>query len=194
VLGASALLDLVLFGGSLLNTESVRGFVSSGSLPSWPDAVTSLLIALGIAVAVEAISSTFVNVNRFSLHALYRNRLVRAFLGASNPARSANLFTEFDEHDNVQMHTLWPGRRAEGWQPFHVINMALNIVSTKNLAWQERKAESFTVSPLHSAAPARLIGAAVNTAMSNEASHSAPRWRSRVRPRARTWAIIPLRP
>ena len=27
--------------------------------------------------------------------------------------------------------------------------MALNIVSTKRLAWQERKAETFTVSPLH---------------------------------------------
>ena len=32
---------------------------------------------------------------------------------------------------------------------FHVVNIALNIVSTKRLAWQERKAESFTVSPLH---------------------------------------------
>ena len=28
--------------------------------------------------------------------------------------------------------------------------MALNIVSTHHLSWQERKAESFTVSPLHS--------------------------------------------
>jgi hypothetical protein len=30
-----------------------------------------------------------------------------------------------------------------------VINIALNTVSTKNLAWQERKAEPFTVSALH---------------------------------------------
>jgi hypothetical protein len=30
-----------------------------------------------------------------------------------------------------------------------VINIALNVVSTKRLAWQERKAESFTVTPLH---------------------------------------------
>jgi hypothetical protein len=150
VLGASSLLDLLLFGGSLLKTESVRGVVSSGSLPSWPEAATPLFTALGIAVAVEAISSTFVNVNRFSLHALYRNRLVRAFLGASRTIRNADPFTAFDEADNVQMHTLWPGRRADGWQPFYVINMALNIVSTNNLAWQERKAEPFTVSALHS--------------------------------------------
>jgi hypothetical protein len=48
------------------------------------------------------------------------------------------------------MHKLWSADRSGGWRPFHVVNMALNIVSTKNLAWQERKAESFTVSPLHS--------------------------------------------
>ncbi|HKS42553.1 MAG TPA: hypothetical protein VJX74_18210, partial [Blastocatellia bacterium] len=34
-------------------------------------------------------------------------------------------------------------------KPFHVVNMALNLVHGDNLAWQERKAESFTASPLH---------------------------------------------
>ena len=34
-------------------------------------------------------------------------------------------------------------------KPFHVFNMTLNLVRGKNLAWQERQAESFTVSPLH---------------------------------------------
>ena len=32
----------------------------------------------------------------------------------------------------------------------HVVNIALNIVRSHRLAWQERKAETFTVSPLHS--------------------------------------------
>jgi hypothetical protein len=32
----------------------------------------------------------------------------------------------------------------------HVVNMALNIVHGDRLAWQERKAETFSVSPLHS--------------------------------------------
>jgi hypothetical protein len=32
----------------------------------------------------------------------------------------------------------------------HVINIALNLVQGDKLAWQERKAETFTVSPLHS--------------------------------------------
>jgi len=34
-------------------------------------------------------------------------------------------------------------------KPFHVVNMALNLVSGEKLAWQQRKAQSFTASPLH---------------------------------------------
>jgi hypothetical protein len=32
---------------------------------------------------------------------------------------------------------------------FHVVNITLNVVKATRLAWQQRKAESFTVSPLH---------------------------------------------
>ena len=35
-------------------------------------------------------------------------------------------------------------------RPMHVINAALNLVAGNNLAWQERKADTFTFSPLHS--------------------------------------------
>lgn len=34
-------------------------------------------------------------------------------------------------------------------RPLHVINVALNLVSGNNLAWQDRKTHPFTVSPLH---------------------------------------------
>ncbi len=34
-------------------------------------------------------------------------------------------------------------------RPLHVVNMALNLVKDEELAWQDRKAQSFTVSPLH---------------------------------------------
>jgi hypothetical protein len=47
------------------------------------------------------------------------------------------------------MHELFPPRRASLWRPFHVINMTLNVASSRRLAWQERKTEPFTVSPLH---------------------------------------------
>jgi hypothetical protein len=91
-------------------------------------------------------------VNRFSLHTLYRNRLIRAFLGgarASDPDRQPDGFTGFDWNDNFRVSSLWgpgppTGRR---WRPFHVINMTLNIASSSRLAWQQRKGESFTVTP-----------------------------------------------
>lgn len=88
----------------------------------------------------------FINVNKFSLHATYRARLIRAFLAASRTreARRPHLFTGFDPNDNIGMSDLRPGR------PFHVVNAALNLVKGGQLAWQERKAESFTISRLHS--------------------------------------------
>jgi len=42
---------------------------------------------------------------------------------------------------------------ADAKKPFHVINTALNLVSGSKLAWQQRKAESFTISPLHCGGP-----------------------------------------
>jgi hypothetical protein len=213
-----------------------------------------LLISLGMAL--------FININKFSLHSMYRNRLIRAYLGASRLRRRENPFTGFDPDDNIPMHELRPERLHAGsftnptsfaskledaskpvsqylkrrideireskniqppenggpdslgaltlalnevldreciydaarfagvpldqqtltllgqnpggnslavlnrllleqaypgeiesfrsYKPLHVVNMALNLVAGKNLAWQQRKAESFTSSPLHS--------------------------------------------
>lgn len=54
--------------------------------------------------------SRAINLNLFSLHAGYRSRLIRAFLGASRPdyERKANPFTGFDPADNINMHELRP--------------------------------------------------------------------------------------
>jgi len=213
-----------------------------------------LLVGLGMAF--------FININKFSLHSMYRNRIIRAYLGASRLNRRENPFTGFDPDDNISMHELRPERfrassfrRVEslkqklddtsnpvsqylqrrfasprnpkalhpttnggsdvaetlamklnevldgpniyeetrfqgvalnestrrllnqeptgnslavlnrllieqayprefkhfrGHRPLHVINMSLNLVGGKNLAWQQRKAESFSSSPLHS--------------------------------------------
>ncbi|HWF09323.1 MAG TPA: patatin-like phospholipase family protein [Bryobacteraceae bacterium] len=96
------------------------------------------------------LSARFININKFSLHAMYRARLIRAYLGASNDRKKANRFIGFDNSDNVTMSSLDPTLK-----PFHVVNITLNLVGGKKLAWQERKAESFTVSGLH-AGSARL--------------------------------------
>jgi hypothetical protein len=82
---------------------------------------------------------------------MYRNRLIRAFLGASN-AKDPNrdVFDGFSVKDNLFMHVLKP--RDEKWpkqQPFPVLNMTLNVTETDNKAWQERKAASFISTPFH---------------------------------------------
>ena len=206
---------------------------------------TLTILLLGLLMSV------FININRFSLHAMYRNRLIRAYLGASRIQterdRTFNPFTGFDNLDNPAMSDLrfdevrlarWfhaqetrqptmqslahylqlphptiaaqetlrahltqelrlapvrtrlseaaqrlrlgpaclvrltalqlsdtrTGHEAARWfadlfihglhdqrpGPLHMINIALNLVRGDNLAWQQRKAQSFTVSPLHS--------------------------------------------
>ena len=66
-------------------------------------------------VAVVLVASLLINVNKFSLHAAYRLRIVRAFLGASRAdARRPNPFTGFDPFDNLQMHELRAGLLREG--------------------------------------------------------------------------------
>jgi patatin-like phospholipase len=226
--------------------------------------VTVGVVFLVSMVAIGLGMSMLINVNKFSLHAMYRNRLIRAYLGASRAGRRPNPFTGFDPGDNIQMSELrrgllhmdglddvagfvatlaaggdapskalleqlppatrtsirthrGPGAPAptlqrrlvadlnrlllDGWFAgqrafteraapattaalaaaplgdaairvnrmllhdaypdviapppperhglLHVVNIALNLVSGHNLAWQERKAETFTVSPLH---------------------------------------------
>lgn len=101
-----------------------------------------------------------IDTNQFSLHAMYRNRLTRAYLRASRPRdqRAADPFTGFDKGDDLPMGALWPavrtgtreGRgRDEGMPPLHVVNQTLNLVSGRSLAWQQRQAASFAVTPLH---------------------------------------------
>lgn len=115
------------------------------------DHVTTLravptLWLLGVVLALGFIGfamACFVNVNKFSLHGAYRDRLVRAYLGASNKDRKQNTFTGFDDSDNLELHEL------ENQRPMHIVNATVNLVGGENLAWQNRKAASFTMSPLH---------------------------------------------
>jgi hypothetical protein len=116
-----------------------------------------LVVAAGILSLWAVVASVFINVNKFSLHTYYRNRLIRCYLGASNKDRWPNAFTGFDEGDNLKMAELLPDKPPEDTlreeKLFHVISITLNLVHGKRLAWQERKATSFTVSPLAAGNP-----------------------------------------
>ncbi len=139
-----------------------------------------VVVWLAGSVIVATIASFLVNVNLFSLNALYANRLTRAFLGASrrtdegrkrwDPAdrdqralagaptgvlgltRDPNPVTDFDPHDDLELAQLRIGAgdgAARYWGPHVVINTALNLVGGGELAWRDRKAESFMLTPIH---------------------------------------------
>jgi len=247
--------------------------------------LATLILLILVASSMAMAMSRLLNVNVYSMHGMYRNRLMRAYLGASRWIRRPDRFTGFDPQDNLKMwelrpEMLWPlciidfdafarqlpaesfwkmvptdtqnhvlaylaadtpeqGRvhwetartmivdainqlmltldlqrcikvppslellaanRAyldsrfpkvikefvrdvdlppfgheltfdddtpeafkdiarkpvNGRPPLHIVNAALNLVSGENLAWQERKAASFTISPLH--AGSRMLG------------------------------------
>ena len=120
------------------------------------------LFVIGLIVAAVALALAFrVNVNEFSMHHFYKNRLVRCYLGASRgPWRKPNRFTGFDLDDDVKLAALRSPRAASSAKPpaadvvyagpVPIINVALNLVKGDNLAWQERKAESFVFTPYYS--------------------------------------------
>jgi hypothetical protein len=147
VVGLSIFTDLLLYFSGMLRRPA------AGLVASWTDhrfvlehtPCSLALLVIAILLVLSQVMARYININRFSLHAMYRNRLIRAYLGASNPKRNAARFTGFAPEDNLLMRDL-----RTGFKPFHVVNVALNLVSGERLAWQQRKAQSFTVSPLHS--------------------------------------------
>jgi hypothetical protein len=93
-----------------------------------------------------------VNINEFSIHYLYRNRLVRCYLGATVKKRNAQPFTGFAEADNFALASLQipvNSNDARDGRPLPILNTSLNVVRGKELALQTRKARSFALTPIH---------------------------------------------
>jgi hypothetical protein len=134
---------LLFLGSQSWADKAGRWFLGQGETYQTQLFVVFFLTAANLLFGI--VMGFFINVNKFSLHATYRMRLIRAFLAASRTRemRRPHLFTGFDPNDNFPLRDLRPGK------PFHVINTALNLVKGTPLAWQERKAESFTMSRLH---------------------------------------------
>jgi hypothetical protein len=105
------------------------------------------LLALAILALTAAILGRLISSTKFSLHDMYRARLVRTFLGASRPERAPNRFTGFDAGDELpidQLRHIAP--------PLHVVNATMDLVGERRLAVEDTKAASFTMSPLHAGA------------------------------------------
>jgi hypothetical protein len=109
---------------------------------------TRTLWLLGILLIGAVVFSWRVDINEFSMHLFYRNRLIRAYLGASNDHREAQPFTGFDPQDDLPLADYVPEMGYDGPYPIH--NITLNLVAGQELAWQERKGASFVFTPLAS--------------------------------------------
>ncbi len=157
---------------ALLNERIVKG---SSICSGWSFvAIVIFLGLLAIAFGMLAILIDYcVNLNLFSMHAVYRDRLTRAFLGTARtghyklsnaipaakhePDRLPDLYTAFDPRDNMRMIHAWsepPSPKKKRKSMFPVINVALNRTTGKGTARAERKAEPFTITPLHCGSPA----------------------------------------
>ena len=119
--------------------ESLHTYFGELDAVSWVDAG----LMAGVLLAVALLLSATVDVNLFSFHMFYRNRLVRCYLGATRPGhRRALPFIGFDPRDN-------PALKDLAKRPYHIVNTALNLTSSEHLGWQERKAASFVLTRNH---------------------------------------------
>jgi len=154
ILGLIAMLGLAtdaMLGWAQLALEAGRLRPPLQEVPYWLLFLVQILALLGLALTLRWVNRR-VNVNRYSMHAVYRNRLIRAFLGsARGPARHPDPLTNFDPEDNLPLAALCdaPGPR----KLFPVLNMTLNLTVAAAAAWSERKAMAFTATPTACGAP-----------------------------------------
>jgi hypothetical protein len=100
-----------------------------------------------LTVATFALGALFawrVDVNLFSFHSYYRNRLIQAYLAASRSGheRKPYPFTQHDPDDSVSLEDMVTVR------PYPIINTTLNLTDVGDkLDWQQRKAASFVFTP-----------------------------------------------
>ncbi len=120
-----------------------------GSTHHWLIAFVLIILL----VLLSAYCGARININRFSLHGVYRNRLARAFIGTARPPaeRKPDAYTRFDPGDNLRMQDLYQGKEQRGIL-FPVVNVTLNLLEGAPSAWAERKAAPFTITPLRSGA------------------------------------------
>jgi Patatin-like phospholipase len=138
--------------------EGIDWWISlMGQYPrDFADLGTVVAIAPGLllCITIVVVLSVPINVNRFSPHSLYRNRMARAFVSAARgqaglESDTRDLLTGFDFQDNPRMSDLATASPGSNGRPrlFHVVNMTLNVVPSNNNVWRERTTQSFVVTP-----------------------------------------------
>lgn len=107
----------------------------------------TLLLAAMATTAALGIFAWRIDINEFSMNHFYKNRLVRCYLGATNPMRQdTDPDTGFCPSDDFRLSCLLTANYAG---PFPIINTALNLGPSSDLDVQERRAASFFFTPRH---------------------------------------------
>ncbi len=100
-------------------------------------------------IAVALLLGFRLDINVFSLHEFYKNRLVRCYLGAVRfRDRKPDPFTGFDGNDDYKLSDFQCRHKYYG--PYPIINTTMNVSTGEKLAWQERKSAPFIFTPLYS--------------------------------------------
>jgi Patatin-like phospholipase len=145
IAGLAVLLSLALeLGQSLLSLELLpKNECPQQDFVLWL-AVTAFFTGFAVLLGCR------LDINQFSMHSFYRNRLTRCYLGASNENRNPSPITGFDEGDSsdLSIASLTPNEGYLG--PIPIFCCTMNITTGEELAWQERKAASFAFTPLYS--------------------------------------------
>ena len=113
-----------------------------------------IIVTLGLMGAVSLflfLLAWRVDINEFSLNAFYRSRLSRCYLGASRFTRGERKpqeFTGFDERDDLPMAEIG-GSDGSDFPPgpLHIVNCAMNLGGSSDLALHTRQCAPFTITP-----------------------------------------------
>jgi hypothetical protein len=148
-----------LIGLMLLLAWVVQLCINAMALSSF----LSFFLAAGVLGFIALFFSWRVDINDFSMHSFYKDRIARCYSGASNPDRHANKFTGLATSDErLLLVDLLPARFGHGdaslWArpgvkptyegPFPIFSSTLNLTFGADLATQERKAAAFAFTPL----------------------------------------------
>lgn len=157
---------IFILGLALLLAWGIETFVANFVPPETLSLQRQVLYLCGlfaVLLITAMLLSWRVNINEFSMHNYYRNRLVRCYIGASDRHRRPNPFTGFDmrqhyvrisdlttETPDIEKQRIKDAGLGKPYSgPYYLVNTTLNLVSGDNLAWQQRKASSFIFGPLY---------------------------------------------
>ena len=112
----------------------IQELAAFGSIDGW--ALSLVLASLFLSVLI----GTFGNINHVSMHRFYRDRLLEAYLVSPNG-------DSFDQHaaaNNFYLRDI-----VQTTAPYHIINVAMNTIASKDAKLCIRGGDNFIFSPLY---------------------------------------------